>query len=135
MHMVLHGRVSYAGGAWNLSGDFRRTLLKAAEYGEAPYFRLTEFADGDTRLAARFSDVFSSNLAYWQPKLVEAYRELEPLLARVEGARMTGHEALGSGLYRTAYDNGARVYVNYGDAPGRRADGLEIPARSFRLAG
>ena len=47
---------------------------------------------------------------------------------------MTGHEALGSGLYRTAYDNGARVYVNYGDAPAR-ADGLEIPARSFRLAG
>lgn len=134
VQMVLHGRVSYAGGAWNLSGDFRRTLLKAAEYGEAPYFRLTEFADGDTRLAARFSDVFSSNLAYWQPKLVEAYRELEPLLARVEGARMTGHGALAPGLYRTVYDNGVRVYVNYGDVPAQ-ADGLEIPARSFRLAG
>ena len=43
---------------------------------------------------------------------------------------MDRHDILGNGLARTAYSNGARLYVNYSDSP-RQVDGVTVPARDY----
>ena len=46
---------------------------------------------------------------------------------------MDRHDILGEGFARTTYSNGARLYVNYTDAP-KTADGVTVPARDYVVA-
>ena len=45
---------------------------------------------------------------------------------------MTGHRKLAENLYRTDYEGGWSVYVNYGSEPAQ-ADGVTVPARGYSL--
>ena len=53
-------------------------------------------------------------------------------LAPVQSLQMTGHQKLAEDLYRTDYENGWSVYVNYSDAV-QQADGTSIPAKGYVL--
>ena len=45
-------------------------------------------------------------------------------------AFMERHEKLADGLFRVTYSNGAKVYVNYGDAP-VTVEGVTVPSMDF----
>ena len=58
----------------------------------------------------------------------DVYAKLSPLQYEF----MEEHDALGGGVWRTTYSDGARVYVNYGEAAAT-VDGIEIPAEGWRM--
>jgi len=113
LQMIIHGRAVYSGSPLNESPDFKRSLLRAAEYGELPFFSLTEFDEEDMRLTGRLSDKFSSTYSYWRGKIMKAYGYLSPVIRAVDGAVMISHRKLDEGVYLVTYDNGAQVAVNY----------------------
>ena len=48
--------------------------------------------------------------------MIEEYaKELKALNDKVKGARIIAHDLFGSAV-RVTYDNGVRVYVNYGES-------------------
>ena len=55
-------------------------------------------------------------------------------MAGLNKQRITGHEIVNSDVKVTVYENGAKVYVNYGTAD-YTADGVTVPARSYIVTG
>ena len=127
--MVYHGYVTYAGTPLNLSYEFETDLLRVIEYGGTPYFQLMA-ADGSAIKNTAYSYFCSNNYDIWKERLLQAYAKVNEALAPVQGAAMVGHQKLAEDLYRTDYEGGWSVYVNYGDVP-QTADGLTIPAKDY----
>ncbi len=112
VQMVYHGRISYSGRPLNTASDYKASLLRAAEFGEAPLFSLTELKGAS--LPSRYNDNFSASLS-WLPSAVEAYEFLARAREVSAGQTMTDHCRLAPGVYRTTYGNGCSVIVNYSD--------------------
>ena len=51
-------------------------------------------------------------------------------MAGLNQQRIIGHERLAKDVTVTVYEDGTRVYVNYGTAA-HDADGIEVPARDY----
>ncbi len=127
--MVLHGAVAYAGKPFNTFYDTQKEQLRAIEYGEVPFYRLTwrsalELRDTDYDL------VFSSAYEDWAEDIeqtCEALAALSPLADK----RMLHHVSSG-GLAVIEYAGGYTLYINYRDMPVRYL-GVDIPAQQFVL--
>ena len=61
-------------------------------------------------------------------KMMEDYRAVEDL----QYVYMENHERIADGVYRVTYANGARMIVNYTDAP-VTVDGTTVPAVDFAV--
>ena len=60
----------------------------------------------------------------------DSWTRLNAVLSSVQTATIADHQQLTADVYCTTYDNGVRVYVNYGDAVAE-VDGVSVPAYSF----
>lgn len=112
--MVYHGYADYSFTPINFDSDFRKSVLKCAEYGGYPKFRFT-YREDDRLNIAEFSELYATPYTRWLDDAAQAYTMLNELLRPVRGAVMTGHAQLAPGVYRTDYDNGMQIYVNYTD--------------------
>lgn len=61
----------------------------------------------------------------------DRYSQLAQVYALVGDSRMYSHEYVGDGLSVTTYENGAKVYVNFGQSAAVLPDGTELAAESF----
>jgi len=111
LQMVFHGRISYSGEPLNTATDYQGSLLRAAEFGEAPLFSLTELKEGS--LPERYQDNFSASVTYWKPRIVEAYHFLAEARSATQNQKMTEHRKLAEGVYQSVFENGAVITVNY----------------------
>jgi len=127
LQMVYHGKVPYYAAALNRSDDARLELLKAIEYGAVPAFELTYRPTTDLRYT-NYDGLFSSQYETWLPEAKEAYDAWKEALQPVASQRMTKHERVEEGVYRTTYEDGTRIWVNYNDhavtLPGMTLDSL-----------
>lgn len=110
--MVFHGYAQYSFTAMNYDVDLTRSVLKCAEYGGCPKFQFVA-QDGGQASFLESAEYYASYYEEWLDSAGEAYSFLNELLAPVANARMIGHACLAEGVYRTEYDNGMAVYVNY----------------------
>lgn len=129
LQMVLHGRVCYAGEPLNTASDYETALLRSVEYGESPYY-LINYAPPAELKNTEYSAMYSTYYADWLERMTQDFASRKALLAAVHGKRMTGHDTLAAGVYRTTYENGVSVIVNYTGAA-VQADGETVPARGF----
>ena len=112
--IALHEYVDMSTPSLNQMSDPRQGLLQALETGVGIKFRfvyrLPEEAEagGASLLGALFGD--------WAEEAAALYREAEPILSRVAGRRIVSHTRLTGEVRETVFDNGVRIYVNYGDA-------------------
>ena len=58
------------------------------------------------------------------------YSRYNEQLGHTFSQEMTGHENLTPVLSRTEYEDGTKVYVNYGFSEAK-ADGVTVPARDY----
>jgi len=126
--MVYHGYASYSFTAMNYDADYTRSLLKCAEYGGCPKFQFIYQEDSDVS----FKDdaaYYASYYKEWLDTATSGYVFLNELLKPVQNARMTNHTMLAQEVYRTDYDNGVSIYVNY-TSKNVVVDGVEIAAQS-----
>ena len=130
--LALHGYVNYTGNPLNLCGNTEDELLRSAEYGAGLYFTLmreTAFALQKTL----YTEYYGSDYAAWHDRMLEIYTRYNAELGHTFNQEMTNHEVLTSDLSCTTYEDGTKVYVNYGYAAADTPDGVQVPARDYKV--
>ena len=59
------------------------------------------------------SVIYSSSFSDWKTRIVEIYNEFAPFYEKVGNSDMIKHEKLSDGVYKTTYDSGNAVTVDY----------------------
>ena len=129
--MVLHGYIDYTGAPFNYRGDYDEALLRCLETGEAPYYRWS-YADSSVVKDTLFNHLLSIEYRGWFDDAVALYHEISSVLDRVRGQSIVNHEKLHEGVYRTTYENGLAVVVNYTDE-NYSHNGIAVAAKSYSV--
>lgn len=128
--IALHGYVNYTGEALNLAGDYRRELLKSAEYGAGLFFTFMA-ADSTELQNTYYSQYFGAGFTSWKETMLAIYARYEKDLGGTFRQRITDHERFDKGITLTTYEDGTKVYVNYNYEDYTTQDGKKLPARDY----
>lgn len=129
--LALHGYVDYTGEPLNLTQDYEQELLESAEYGAGLSFTLMKESSFILQ-NTMYSQYFGADYGAWHDRMIEIYTRYNRELGHVFGQRMTGHEQLSEKLSCTVYEDGTKVYVNYGRTD-QTVDGTVVPARDYTV--
>ena len=129
--IALHGARNYTGEAINLSGDYQTLLLECAEYGAGLNFT---FMSENTRVLqdSNYSCYTSSGYEYWKTQVIPMIQRYQTETKGLNQLRITGHERLSEDVAVTVYEDGSRVYVNYGNSDFRQGT-VKVPARDYLI--
>lgn len=127
--MALHGYINYAGEPLNPNSQYRQALLKCLETGSVPYYRWT-YADSAAVKDTLFNYLLSTNYTGWLDEAVALYKEVSSVLNEVCDQAIVDHRKLDEGIYRTTYENGLTVVVNY-TTEDYSFDGVTVEAESY----
>ncbi|WP_019636925.1 DUF5696 domain-containing protein [Paenibacillus fonticola] len=133
--MVIRGYIDYTGAPYNLSTytNVQRYLLKCLEYGAGVYFEWIyepNYKVKDTE----HNNLYSVNYDLWMDQAAEIYYTVNHVLRGVQNERIIGHEKLAEGVFKTVYENGTFVIVNYNRTQ-VTIDGKTIKAESYMIGG
>lgn len=133
--MVLHGYVGYAGEALNLQADQDkdRALLRAIEYGSAPYFTFTQADSSEVKFTS-FDYLYSTNYKNWIDVASEMYQKTNEVLGPLQSVRLVDHQVLQEGVYKTVYENGVYTIVNYNNQA-VQVEGQSVGAMDYVVGG
>lgn len=130
--IAIHGYVNYTGESLNLAQDWENLLLRSAEYGAGLSFTVmkeTAFILQNTQ----YTKYFGADYASWHDKMVEIYSRYNEELGPVFSQRIAGHEEISEHLTCTTYEDGTKVYVNYGYSDVKTDDGVSVMARDYKV--
>ncbi len=129
--MVLSGYLGYAGEPYNLAD---RTgplyVAKLLETGTLPYFAVS----GITSSAVKDTDfdyLFSTHYYEIVEDVMDVYREVNEVLGGVWGSRIVDHQILSPNVFKTVYENGTAVVVNYTFSPYVLNEETVVPAEGY----
>ena len=133
--IVLHGYVDYAGAPLNLSQDkdAQSYVLKSLEYGSNLYFKWI-YADNSEVRNTGFQYLYSVHYKTWMDTAVESYRTVSKVLGDVRDKPIIGHEKLEENVFRTTFEGGKTITVNYNDYE-VNVGGQRVPAEDFLVGG
>ena len=127
--IAIHGAVSYTGKPINLANNWRDELLRCAEYGAGLNFT---FMAQDTRILqdTNHTGYYGAWFDSWEEEAVQLINDYQTAMAGLNNQLIVGHEMIGANVAVTTYENGSRVYVNYGGED-YAAGQVTVPARSY----
>ncbi|MBQ8878856.1 MAG: hypothetical protein IJ029_09020 [Lachnospiraceae bacterium] len=128
--IAIHGHVNYTGEPINICGNTQDEILYAAEYGAGLSFTLmreSAFALQKTL----YTQYYGSDYEAWHDDMVDIYTRFNAELGHVYNQEMTDHVNYTQELACTSYEDGTKVYVNYGYAEAETPDGVLVPARDY----
>lgn len=133
--MILHGCISYSTELLNFQDDEDMTgiVLQMIEAGASPHYVFT-WEESSRMKDTGLNRYYATTFDVWQNEALDIYRQVNEALKYVSGSVITGHEILDGGVRKVTYDNGVIIYINYDDEA-QKADGMEIPAMSYRMEG
>ncbi|WP_128655484.1 DUF5696 domain-containing protein [Paenibacillus sp. 598K] len=133
--LVYHGYVSYAGTPWNLADnqDARINFLQALESGAGLHYTWFH-AEASAIKMTGFDHYYSADYRSWLDEAARQYRELDEAIGDVSGQPIVDHRRVAEGVYKTTYDGGKTVVVNYNDAA-VEVDGVRIDAMDYGIGG
>ncbi|MDR2505462.1 MAG: DUF5696 domain-containing protein [Oscillospiraceae bacterium] len=132
LSIALHGLTRYTGMPLNLTGDYESELLRSAEAGAGLNF--TFMAESASVLQdSMYSEYYGADFSLWLDKAAEIYKRYNEQLGHLSGVQIAGHRRDG-GVSVTEYEDGARVYVNFGYDE-TTVDGIVIPPRDYLSVG
>ena len=130
--IAIHGSVDYTGRALNLSGDYETELLRCVECGAGFHFAFTE-ADGSVTQETDHTGLSGMAYSGWEETARDAILRYQKEAAGLNQLKITGHQYLTDEVTVTTYEDGTRVYVNYGSEA--YAGEANIPARDYLIIG
>ena len=130
--LAVHGYLNYTGEAVNLAGNGEDELLRSVEYGAGLHFTLMQ-ESAFTLQKTLYTEYFGADYNTWHDRMMEIYTRYNEELGQTYSQEMTGHEILAPGLSCTTYQDGTRVYVNYGYEDATTASGVTVPARDYKV--
>ncbi len=132
--MVLHGYIPFSGEPVNFSPDSVDIMLKLLETGGYPYF-LGYYASSAAVKETCFDRLFTGSLNDWFDDALSIYYQLNSVLRDVQNQQIINHEQLADNVYRTTFENGMMIIVNYNAEPVQIGE-LEIAGKGYyRLEG
>lgn len=131
--MIVHGCIDYCGGVYNLTdvADEREQILTMLEYGASPHFLFTWESTSEMKYSALNYD-YSTTFSVWSDKAAEVYSEVNEVLSRVSGEKMTDHQILDNGVRKITYSNDVTIYINY-TSQDLQADGQTVPGMGYTV--
>ncbi|HHV96860.1 MAG TPA: hypothetical protein GXX37_10385 [Clostridiaceae bacterium] len=129
--IVVHGFIEYSGEPVNLAGDYIENILKTVETGACLYFTWIH-AESSILKDTAYRDLYSVNYKDWYDIAIDLYEKINLALRDVQDQMIIGHEKIGDKVYRTIYENGKEIVVNYGDKP-FYTKGIKIDGKSFEV--
>lgn len=129
--IALHGLVDFAGEAINLAPDPVEAILKTVEYGASLYFEWM-YADSSEIKDTDHEDLYSLQYRDWFDIAVDLYKELRLIAEATRTQAIVDHCRVEEGVYRTQYEDGSAVIVNYNGYP-VEVDGVTVDGLSYRL--
>lgn len=133
--MVIRGHIGYTGSPYNLTAytNVRQYILKCLEYGAGVYFEWIHEPNYKVK-DTESSDLYAVHYKQWLEQAADIYEEVNGVLKSVQNERIVGHEKLGEGLFKTVYESGTYVIVNYNDTD-ETVDGMTVKAESYVTGG
>ena len=127
--IVLHGYINMTGDNMVQSIDPRTTYLKCIESGmELLWLGIYEEC-ADVR-DTRYDTLYGTTYTSWQNDALNKYNEYQPLLNKIYDKTIVNHEEVAKNVTLTEYDNGVKVYVNFGESD-VNVDGIKVAANGF----
>lgn len=127
--IALHGLKDYTGPSINLAGNYTTALLECAEYGAGLNFTFMK-ADTSVLQESHYSCYTSSGYDLWKDQVTEMILRYQQEMAGLNSRKITDHRRINSEVSETTYDDGTKVYVNYGFTD-FKTGGKKIPARDY----
>ncbi|AOZ92653.1 DUF5696 domain-containing protein [Paenibacillus crassostreae] len=133
--MVLRGYIDYTGAPYNLSTytNEKQYILKTLEYGSGVYFEWIHEPNYKVK-DTDHNDLYAVNYELWIDQAAEIYQGVNEFLKQVSHERIIWHEELEDGVFKTTYENGLYVIVNYNDTQ-VTADGNIIENEGYITGG
>lgn len=128
--MAIHGYVNYTGESLNMTQNQEEELLRSAEYGAGLAFTLMD-ESAFTLQNTLYTQYFGAEYDTARPRLLEIYNRYNQELGHIFNQKMTDHTMLSTNLTCTEYEDGTKVYVNYGYDVLEIPEGQSIPARDY----
>jgi hypothetical protein len=127
--IAIHGLVDYTGFTVNTSGNSEEAILYAAEYGAGLQFSLMKESPF-TLQKTLYTQYYASDYDSWGEEMYRIYNRFNSELGHTYNQEITGHDNLTEDVSMTTYEDGTRVYVNYGFGD-YSLDGVTVPARDY----
>lgn len=110
--IVFKGYIPFASSSVNLTSDYNRMILAAAEVGSGLSYTLIN--QGGTELFDSFSSAFYGSVYEGiKPEMLNTVKAYQNDFESVKSAKIVNHEVLKNGLHKTDFDNNVTVYTNY----------------------
>jgi len=131
-HIAFGGLINLVTVPVNTMADPEIAMLRAAEYGMNLSFILT-YAPTEYLFWA-FNSWFLTSTQFdnFKYSFLELYNRWNYVFAPVQGQFIVNHENIADNVFRTTYENGQQIIVNYRNEP-FDYDGVSIPALNFAV--
>lgn len=124
--MVLKGYIPFTCSSINQSANADKALLEAIESGAGLNYLL--IYDNQLNLIdTNYEDLFSVNYTTQIERILEDYKNLNAKIGHLQNARIVGHEHLTEDVNCVTYEDGTKIYVNYGNESSRVPEGTVEP--------
>ncbi|WP_422656901.1 DUF5696 domain-containing protein [Paenibacillus sp. EC2-1] len=133
--LVLHGYMDYAGSPINMSPDqsYKSNVLKTLETGSNVYYQWFYEKPSAVR-NTEFNDLYSASYSNWLDEAVQYYRETNDVMRGLRTQTIVNHEKLADHVYRTTYESGTSITVNYNQTD-VIVNGTSIAAEGYLVGG
>lgn len=112
--IVTRGYIEYAGEAINMTADPTKEMLKCVETGSGLYYKWI-YEDNSILKDSDYNDMYAVNYKRSFEEAVQLYKRCSSVLNDVQGMKISNYEKLKQGVYKTTYENGNSIVVNYTD--------------------
>ena len=78
-----------------------------------------------------YTEYYSACFDDWKDRFVSMYKEYDNKMMPVMNSTISNHEYLNNQVSCTSYDNGYKVFVNFGYVDYTTESGVRVPARDY----
>lgn len=127
--MVLSGHLDYTYQPINLSNNNQKDILKLIESGSGAYFKI--FGERYDNIAnTSYSSLYSAVYSDIKDQMIQQYTYIAEALEGLYGTPIKNHEQVAEGVFKTTYENGTSIYVNY-NKKDYKGKGILVPAQGY----
>ncbi|MCR5766358.1 MAG: hypothetical protein K6G09_10345 [Treponema sp.] len=130
--IALHGYKDYTGSPVNLGYENDQIILESAECGAGLYFVFMNEKEKALQETS-YTEYYAACFDTWKDKLNDIYKRYDKELGVIKNSLIVDHAFISDDVTVTTYDNGYKVYVNFGYVDCNVVPGLKIPARQYKV--
>lgn len=113
IQMVISGEIRYSGEAVNLSGGSETLWLRMAAVAADPYYVVTNSYAEQVR-DSDYTFLYCSDYKHLKDGILNDVRSYQEKMAEISGRKLIDYIKLSDELYRSVFEGGYVVTVNYG---------------------